>query len=86
MTRPLRSQLEEIRDLLFPRTDNALGCGKKKRYVTEELAVRALHGRQKFVPETLFHYHCPECGGWHLTKMAQDGVEEKNQNDGCAPA
>jgi hypothetical protein len=65
----LRSQLRVARDRLFPRTGNALGCGKKTRYINEHEAGGALRTRQPHETATLYKYPCTECGGWHLTKL-----------------
>lgn len=62
-----RQQLAEIRDRLFPRRM----CAKKNRYLSEEYARRVLHRRQALSDEALYLYECPECGGWHLTRMEQ---------------
>jgi hypothetical protein len=62
----LRSQLSAIRDALFPRRM----CAKKKRYVTASFAVSALNRRIQY-EQGLQIYKCPECHGWHLTKMEQ---------------
>ena len=69
----LRDQLRHARERLFPRDGNALGCGKKVRYIDEPEARRALRRRMfgKINPETnqLYVYPCTECKGWHLTKL-----------------
>ena len=63
----LRQQLAQLRDEIFPRRM----CAKKKRYVSEKYALSVLRFRQPKEPEKLFQYHCPECKGWHITKMIQ---------------
>ena len=65
----LRAQLRIARDRLFPRDGNALGCGKKVRYIDDAEAERARRGRQKHEDAPLYKYPCTECGGWHLTKL-----------------
>lgn len=63
----LRAQLSVIRDQLFPRRM----CAKKKRYATERFALDIMRIRQPLEPVPLHVYRCPECGGFHLTKMEQ---------------
>jgi len=72
----LRAQLAAVRETLFPRAGNALGCGKKKRYLDEgeARAVRRLRGRHEPLP--LYYYQCPACDGWHLTKLRPPGWKE----------
>ena len=42
-------------------------CGTKRRYETREDAVGCAACRTKHTWEMLRAYHCPYCGGWHLT-------------------
>ena len=65
MRASLRAQLSHARDALFPRHM----CGKKKRYATRDFAMVRLRVRQPDEPAKLYVYQCPECAGWHLTKM-----------------
>ena len=67
MTGDLRSQLARIRDKMFPRRM----CAKKKRYVSKEYADSVIRFRQPNEPEQLYCYQCPDCNGWHLTKLSQ---------------
>jgi len=71
---PLRDQLRSARDALFPRDDNALGCGKKKRYIDCTEAERVRNTRARVTGLQLWKYECSECSGWHLSKLqpAQD--------------
>jgi predicted RNA-binding Zn-ribbon protein involved in translation (DUF1610 family) len=46
-------------------------CAKKKRYVLRSYAIRVIATRQPLEPAHLSTYKCPECGGWHITKMEQ---------------
>ena len=63
----LRAQLASWRDVLFPRRM----CAGKKRYATRLFAMRILRVRQPMQAERLYVYQCPECRGWHLTRMEQ---------------
>lgn len=65
MMASLRSQLATIRDELFPRRM----CAKKKRYATVGYAYLILKRREHLADSPLYVYRCPECGGFHLTKM-----------------
>ena len=69
MRSALRMQLEAVREELFPRAHNALGCGKKKRYLDEGEAEAVRRLRQRDEPARLYTYQCQECHGWHLTKL-----------------
>lgn len=70
MSTSIRTQLRGVRDKLFPRDGNALGCGKKTRYVDEPEAKKVIAKRQRENPggPVLRAYGCADCGGWHLTK------------------
>ena len=64
----LRSQLSDARDWLFPRK-----CLRKQRWMTERIAKSVIRTRlaAKNAPPALYCYTCPECGGWHITRMKQ---------------
>lgn len=68
----LRAQLARVRDCLFPRRM----CAKKKRYATAGYARSVLNYRQPHEAQRLFLYECPECRGWHITKMEQPTQEQ----------
>lgn len=63
----LRAQLARARDVLFPRRM----CAKKKRYATIGYAEHILQLRQPREDAALHVYRCPECCGYHLTKLEQ---------------
>lgn len=63
----MRAQLSRIRDLLIPRRI----CAKKKRYLSEHYAMRVMRVRQPYESVELHVYRCPECNGWHLTRLVQ---------------
>lgn len=67
MASSLARMLGPVRDALFPRRM----CAKKTRYATEGEARCILRRRQPLEQAQLWTYQCPECSGWHLTKMAQ---------------
>lgn len=67
MMASLRAQLSGIRDRILPRHM----CAKKKRYLTLHYAERIRKLRQPLSEETLHIYRCPECRGYHLTKLEQ---------------
>jgi hypothetical protein len=79
MSQSLRMQLVQVRDALFPRADNALGCGKKQRYVSKAAAICTARNRMRDSanppPCPLYAYSCSQCGGWHLTKLEQPRAE-----------
>ena len=58
-------QLSIVRDRLFPRRM----CAKKVRYLSAGAAHLIRKRRQPKEKATLFVYRCPECDGYHLTKM-----------------
>ena len=39
-------------------------------YHTEKAALRAI-AKQAALGRVRYHYSCPRCGGWHLTKEKQ---------------
>lgn len=65
--KPMRAQLAAVRDTLFPRRM----CAKKRRYATRMLATFVLRDRQPKEQAKLQVYECPECHGWHLTRLEQ---------------
>ena len=67
MNGSLRAQLVRVRDVVAPRRM----CVKKARYAEQWRAERVRRDRQPREKETLYVYRCPDCRGWHLTKMAQ---------------
>ena len=68
MPRSLREQLCIARDDLWPRKM----CAKKKRYFAQWYAKRVMRECMVKRPdEQLYVYHCPECSGWHITRMQQ---------------
>ena len=42
-------------------------CVRKRRYPSREAALIAAEVRMNHGSKTLTTYHCPICGGWHLT-------------------
>lgn len=47
-------------------------CGRKARYPTKEDAIGMAAARVSRGPSFLRAYHCPYCGGWHLTSQADE--------------
>lgn len=74
--RNMRAQLADIRDRLFPRRM----CVKKVRYSEPGYARGVLNRRQKEEVVELHLYQCPDCSGWHITKMAQPESESSVAN------
>ena len=47
-------------------------CSSKRYHATPESARKAMAERQAYTDETLSFYHCPFCGGYHLTSNPLD--------------
>lgn len=72
----LKEQMEAVRDKLFPDGITLpLGCHKKQKYASEEEVLHRIETRytSKSNPtkDKLYHYECPVCGKWHMTKLEQ---------------
>jgi hypothetical protein len=51
-------------------------CSDKSRYKTRTKALLHALSRVRNGAPPLRAYRCPECRGWHLTKMVDDYHEE----------
>ena len=68
MSASWRAQLVAVRDVVAPRRM----CRKKNRYETQRLAKKVIvERRASGWPTELYAYRCPECRGWHITRMEQ---------------
>lgn len=53
-----------------------MACGRKTRYGNRANAMRVARRRMAMGVPYLRVYHCPYCGGWHLTKRESWEAQE----------
>ena len=62
------SKAKEAFNQVHHRPDWVRGCGSKVRYVSARNAATVARKCLQERHIHLNHYHCRQCGGWHLTK------------------
>lgn len=54
-----------------------LPCAQKRRYGDLRSVAQAIYYRQLSIKCRLWHYLCPHCGGFHLTKRPKKGAKAR---------
>lgn len=55
-----------------PNASHKRACGRKRRWTQRGKANKARKHREQVTGLKLYVYKCPNCWGFHLTKMPQD--------------